>query len=167
MNFTRINQKGIGIISLIIIVAFLYGALTAYSFYNPSFNLSKYTPVYFLRNFNDDNRKEDLLKIANALEAYYEENRELPGQVGFCGRIVTITIPEAKDALSPYFPSGIPQDPANAGTGKDYFYLHKDRNTYVLLAVLENPPEGSTTYNYEDCHDWPGDNVYNYKVSNE
>jgi hypothetical protein len=161
------NNKGIGLISIIILIAFAYAGLTAYSYYNADFNLGKYTPMYFLRNANDQNRKKDLEEIAKALDSYYDENRNLPGQVGFCGRILTVLYPTAKNALSPYFPTGIPQDPTEAGTHRDYFYRHEDSDTYVLMAVLELPPADSSTENYEGCHDWPGDDVYNYMITNE
>ena len=161
------NDKGIGIISLIILVAFLYAGLTAYSYYNTDFELGRYTPIYFLRNANDENRKKDLEEIAKALDSYYDENRLLPGKEGFCGRIVTVLYPDAKTAISPYFPDGIPHDPSDAGTHKDYFYRHEDRDTYILMAVLENIPSDSPTYNFEGCHDWPGDDTYNYMVTND
>ena len=159
------NQQGIGIIGIIIILAFFYAGLTAYSYFNPSFQLARYTPTALLNKAQDDQRVKDLEKIAQALDQYYDENRELPGQVGFCSRIVTVVYPTAKDELSPYFPEGIPQDPEHGGTHKDYFYLREDKDSYILLAVLDNPPT-SETYNYEDCHDWPGDGVYNYLVTN-
>jgi len=159
------NQQGIGIISIIIILAFIYAGLTVYAYFNPSFDFKKYTPVYFLSGYRDDTRKADLEKIADALDVYYQENRNLPGTEDFCGRIVTVVNPEAKDALGPYFTDGIPQDPENGGTNKDYFYLREDKDTYVLLAALDSPPS-SETYNYEGCHDWPGDGFYNYKVTN-
>ena len=164
--FPKLNkQRGFSVISVIIIAAFAYASLTAYSFYNPSFNLSRYTPVYFLGNFNDEQRKEDLNKIAVALDGYFEENRDLPGSKESCGRIFSILNPEVKNALSPYFPNGIPQDPATAGTHTDYFYRKVDRDTYILMAVLENP-KTSETFAFEGCHDWPGDGVYNYLITN-
>ena len=147
-------------------LAFVYAGLTAYAYFNPSFEFAKYTPIYFLQNFRDDQRKADLEKFANALEDYYSEERELPGREGFCGRIITVLYPEAKNALSPYFPDGIPQDPEHRGTHMDYLYRREDKDTYVLLAVLDHPPT-SDTYNFEGCHDWPGNGVYNYAVTNE
>ena len=116
------NQRGVGIISIIIVLAFVYGGLTAYAYFYPSFDLAKYTPVNYLSNFRDDERKEELEKIAFALDSYYTEERNLPGSQGFCGRIGTVLYPQAKNALSPYFPDGIPQDPIHGGTDKDYFY---------------------------------------------
>jgi len=159
------DQKGVGIIGIIIIAALIYAALTVYSYFYPSFQLARYTPTALLNKAQDDQRVKDLEKIAQALDQYYDENRELPGQVGFCSRIVTVVYPTAKDELSPYFPQGIPQDPEHAGTHKDYFYRRDDRDTYILLAVLDNP-QSSETYNFEGCHDWPGDNVYNYVLTN-
>jgi hypothetical protein len=168
LGFKRIitNQKGIGIISIIILMAVVYASLTFYAYLYPSFNLAKYTPVNFLSIYRDDERKEELKQIADALDSYYDEERNLPGGEGFCSRIFSVLHPAVKNALSPYFPDGIPQDPVQGGTHKDYFYLREDRDTYVLLAVLDNPPTDET-YNYEGCHDWPGDDVYNYIVTNE
>lgn len=166
MMFSIKNQKGIGIISIIIIIAFVYGGLTFYSYLYPSFDLAKYTPVNYLSGFRDDERKEELEKIAVALDSIYEEERNLPGSIGYCSRIVQVLRPNAKDALSPYFPDGIPQDPIHGGTDKDYFYSKEDKDTYVLLAVLDDPPTDET-YNFEGCNDWPGDNIYNYIISND
>ena len=160
------NQKGIGVISIIIIIAFAYGGLTAYSYFYPSFNLAKYTPVNFLSGYRDKERIEELEKIAVALDDIYEEERNLPGSVDYCTRILQVLRPAVKNALSPYFPDGIPQDPVHGGTDMDYFYLREDKNTYVLLAVLDSPPTNEV-YNFEGCHDWPGDDIYNYIVTND
>lgn len=160
------NQRGIGIISIIIIIAFVYGGFTLYAYFYPSFNLAKYTPVNYLSGFRDDERKEELEKIADTLDSIYEEERNIPGNIGYCTRIVQVLYPAAKDALSPYFPEGVPQDPVHGGTNKDYFYLKEDKDTYVLLAVLDKPPTDET-YNYEGCNDWPGDDIFNYIVTNE
>jgi len=160
------SQRGISIVAVIIIVAFIYAGLTAYSFYEPSFELSRYTPAYFLKNRNDETRKKDLQKIASALDQHYKENNELPGKIGFCGRIFTVLYPDVKGVLGLYFPDGIPQDPSNRGSHTDYFYRKQDRDSYILMAVLENPPENSPAFNFEGCHDWPGDNIYNYVITN-
>ncbi len=160
------SQRGISVVALIIIIAFVYAGLTAYSYFEPSFQLSRYTPVYFLGNLNDEARKKDLQKIATALDAYQRENRDLPGSVDFCGRIFSVTNPDVKNVLNVYFETGIPQDPSERGTHKDYFYRRQDKDTYILMAVLENPEENSLTFNFEGCHDWPGDNIYNYTITN-
>ena len=160
------SQRGISVVTVIIIAAFIYAGLTVYAYNEPTFNLSRYTPIYFLKNFNDENRKKDLQRIAAALDAYQSEKRELPGAIGFCGRIFSVLHPVVKSAISPYFPDGIPQDPTDRGTHKDYFYRKHDRDSYILMAVLENPPENSPAFNFEGCHDWPGDNIYNYVITN-
>lgn len=160
------SQRGISVVTVIIIVAFIYAGLTVYSFYEPSFELSRYTPIYFLKDLNDETRKKDLQKIADALDQYQKENNDLPGANEFCGRIFSVLHPVVKSAISPYFPDGIPQDPTDRGTHKDYFYRKHDRDSYILMAVLENPPENSPAFNFEGCHDWPGDNIYNYVITN-
>jgi len=160
------SSKGISLITIIILVAFLFAGLNAYAYFNPEFTLSKYTIPHLLGSFNDDKRKAELEKIQAVVEKFYDDNGEYPGRDGWCGRIITVLHPEVKDDISGYFDkNGIPQDPAFAGTSKDYFYYREDRNSYVLMAVLENPPPGSKTYNYEGCHDWPGEGVYNYQIS--
>ncbi len=160
------NQQGIGIIGIIILLALIYAAVTVYSYFNPDFSVARYTPTVLIRNLDDERRKSDLVKIANALDNYYDKNSQLPGSVGYCGRIVSILNPEAMNALSPYFPGGIPQDPRQKGTHEDYFYRYEDTNTYILMAVLSSPPAGARAYNFSGCHDWPGDNIYNYAVTN-
>ncbi len=159
------STKGISILTLIIIIAFVFAGFNAYAYFNPEFSLRNYSLLRFLGSYNDKNRINDLRNIQMSVERYYDENGEYPAIDGWCSRIVSILHPEAKDAIKDYFDlGGIPQDPAFRGTGKDYFYRREDRNTYVLMAVLENPAVGSKTYNYEKCHDWPGDDVYNYRL---
>jgi len=160
------SSKGISIITIIIIAAIVVAALNAYAYFNPDFQLSRFSIVYLIRAHDDNQRKADLARIQKAIENYYDDNGQYPAADGWCGRIVTVMYPDVKDALSDYFKeTGIPQDPSFRGTGKDYFYRREDRNSYVLLAVLENPPAGSPTYNYEGCHDWPGAGVYNYRLT--
>ena len=146
--------------------AFLVAALNVYAYFNPDFQLSRYSVVHLVRAYKDKQKKADLEKIKDALEAYYDENSQYPGYDGWCGRIFAMLNPDVKDAISPYFENGdIPQDPSFKGTEKDYFYRREDRRHYVLLVVLESEPADSETYNYEGCHDWPGDNIYNYRVT--
>ena len=170
MLYPRLNlirsSKGISIISIIIIAAVLVAGLNAYAYFNPDFQFRKYSIVYVINIFGDKQRKADLEEIKVAVEKYYDENGEYPTRDGWCGRIISVLHPDAKDAIIGYFGTdGIPQDPLHRGTGQDYFYYREDRNTFVLLAKLENLPAGSPTYNYEGCFDWPGDGVFNYQVS--
>jgi len=159
------SNKGISILTLIIIAAFIFAGFNAYAYFNPEFSLRNYSLLRFLGSYNDKTRIKDLQNIQITVERYYDDNGEYPASDGWCGRIVSVLYPEAKDALQGYFNAGgIHQDPAFRGTSKDYFYRREDRNTYVLMAVLENPPVGSKTYSYEKCHDWPGDDVYNYRL---
>jgi len=159
------SQKGISIISLIILAAFAVAALNVYAYFNPGFSLSQYSVVRFFKGKVDEQRKVDLRQIKQAVDAYREENGDYPAPEGWCGRIVSVLHPEAKNAIADYFERGaIPQDPTSKGTHKDYFYKHVDRNTYVLLAVLEDVPSGTPSYNFSDCYDWPGDDVYNYRL---
>ena len=162
------SSKGVSVISLIIIAAAVVGALNAYTFYNPDFQLNKYSFVTLLRSRSDQQRIADLEDIRTALELYYEDKGDYPARDGFCGRIHTILNSAVRNAILPYFPDeGIPQDPAFRGTNKDYFYKKVDRNVYILMAVLENVPDGTTTYSFRGCHDWPGDGVYNYRILHE
>jgi len=160
------SSKGISIITVIIIAAVLVAALNAYAYFNPDLQLSRFSIVYFIRAHNDSQRKTDLEKIQKAVESYYDDNGQYPAADGWCGRIGTVMYPDVKEAIADYFSDkAIPQDPSFRGTNKDYFYRREDRNNYILLAVLENLPADSLTYNYEGCHDWPGDGVYNYQLS--
>jgi hypothetical protein len=164
-NFFR-SSKGISLITIIIIAALVVAAVNLYAYVNPDFQLSRLSFVYILRSYNDKTRKADLEKIRQAVEQYYDENGEYPAKDDWCGRIVYVMHAEVNDALAPYFgESGIPQDPSFRGTHKDYFYRREDRNEFVLLAVFENLPADSPTYDYEDCYDWPGDGVFNYRVT--
>lgn len=159
------SSKGISVISVIILAAMVFAALNVYAYFNPDFSLRKYSLVRYLTSINDNQRKADLRKLQAAIEDYYEREGEYPAYDGWCGRIFTFMHPEVKEAISDYFSGeGIPQDPSFAGTKKDYFYWREDKNKYILMAVLERPPAGSPTYNYEGCHDWPGDDVYNYQI---
>lgn len=161
------SSRGISIISIIIITALLYAGLNAYAYFNPDFQLNKISLVYQLRSYYDKQRIADLEKISAAIENYYRDNGEYPAGDGWCGRIVDITHPDVKNAIAGYFPNrGIPQDPAYSGTSQDFFYRREDRNSYVLLARLENLPAGSPIYNYEGCIEWPGDDVFNYQIGN-
>src|SRR3990167_222172 len=146
------SSKGISLISIIILLAVAVAGLNAYAYFNPDFALSRFSVVYLLRSFNDKQRTADLEKIRVAIEKYYDENNEYPANDGWCGRIVTVLHPEVKDAINTYFgQSGIPQDPSYPGTSKDYFYRREDRNSFVLMAVLENSSPSSTISNYSDC----------------
>lgn len=159
------SAKGLSLISIIIFAALVFAGLNAYSYFDPDFTLNKVSVVYWLREFNDRQRKADLEKIQAAVDRYYDENGEYPAFDGWCGRIVTVLHPDAKNAINPYFEQGIPQDPSFRGTHKDYFYAREDRRTYVLMAVLENVPADTPTYNYTGCFDWPGNGVYNYQIT--
>lgn len=159
------SSKGISIITIIIIAAIVVAALNAYAYFNPDFQLSRYSIVYLIRVYNDNQRKADLNKIQEAVERYYNENGSYPASDSWCGRIFSIMHPEVKDAISDYFKeAGVPQDPSFRGSNKDYFYRREDRDTYILMAVLENLPANSPTYSYGGCFDWPGGGVYNYRI---
>lgn len=166
--FTHLQSaKGVSLISIIIITAIIYAGLSAYAYFNPDFQLSKITPIYFLREYRDNQRKDHLEQISQAVEQYKQENGEYPTTNEWCGRIISLTYPDVKTAITEYFKNeAIPQDPSFRGTGQDYFYRREDRNNYVLLARLENLPTDSPTFNYKGCFDWPGDDIFNYQVSN-
>jgi len=165
LNILARSQKGISVVQIIIIIALIVTGLNVYAYFNPGLELSRYSVLYFLRAYNDNNRKEDLNKIKVAVIKYYDEKGELPADIGWCSRIVSILHPDAKDALNPYFTSsGIPEDPSFRGTHQDYFYRREDRDTFILLARFENLPPDSEKYNYSGCFDWPGKDVYNYKI---
>jgi hypothetical protein len=164
---TRISKssKGVSIISLIILAAVVVAALNVYAYFNPEFPLSRYTVSYFLGSYNDKVRKADMEKLRVAVEKYYDETGQYPGSDGWCGRIVAILNPEVKNAINGYFNAkAVPQDPSFTGTNKDYFYRREEENAYILMAVLENPPEDAKHFNFTGCHDWPGDDVYNYQI---
>lgn len=164
------SQKGISAISVIIFVAVVVAALNAYSYYNPEFSLSKYSPLNYFRIKQDDKRIEDLKALESAILKYYDENNEMPANDGWCGRISGVIHPEFRKNVEIYFPKAEPpQDPLRGGSPKDYFYYRVDRTTYILMAVLDIPREqglSKSKYNFTGCHDWPGDNVYNYQISN-
>ncbi len=161
------SSKGVSIITIIIFAAILVASLNLYAYFNPDFPLSRYTINYFLGGFNDKTRKADMEKLRVAVEKYYDENGEYPARDGYCGRIVSVLHPETKNAINQYFEAkAIPQDPSFRGTNKDYFYRREEKDTYVLMAVLENPPPDAAHFYYTGCHDWPGDEVYNYQIFN-
>lgn len=160
------SQKGISIITIIILIALVIAALNVYAYFEPNFQLSKFSVMYYLHNYNDNRRKNDLAKIKAAVDKYYDDHHDYPATDGWCGRIMSMMHQDVNEAIAPYFPNGkIPQDPAFGGTNKDYFYRKVDSTSYVLLAVLENKPSDSASYNYDGCYDWPGNGVYNYQVT--
>ncbi len=159
------SSKGVSIITIIISAAVLVAALNLYAYFNPDFPLSQYTVNYFLGSYNDKTRKADMEKLRAAVEKSYDEQGEYPGWDGWCGRIVAVLHPDVKNAVNVYFENrAIPQDPAFRGTNKDYFYRREEKDIYVLMAVLENTPPDAKHFNYIGCHDWPGDEVYNYQI---
>ena len=159
------SPRGLSIIGIIIFIAFLVAVLNVYAYLNPGFELSKYSVVRLFKSKVDEQRKADLQAIKQAIDKYRLENDDYPAQKDWCGRIISVLHPDVKNAILDYFEHGaIPQDPAFKGTSKDYFYRHVDRNTYILLAVLEDVPDNTPTYNFEGCHDWPGEGVYNYRI---
>jgi hypothetical protein len=165
------NQQGIGIVGLIIFLALVFAVLNLYAYFNPNFSLSKYSPVNYLKNQRDEQRRKDLESLQVAVQKYYEEHgNKYPGSPGGCGRIVAVLHSQVLDSLTPYFPpNDFPQDPSFQGTNKDYFYARTETG-YVLMASLETAPEipeeEKSSYNFKSCYDWPGDDVYNYRLDN-
>lgn len=171
MKFAMIdNQKGLSAVTVIIFVAVVFAALNAYAYFNPDFSLSKYSPLNYFRIKQDDKRIADLKALEAAVIKYYDENNQMPARDGWCGRISGVLHPEFRKDIENYFPNAEPpQDPLRGGSPKDYFYYRVDRTTYILMAVLDIQREqglDTSKYNFSGCHDWPGDNVYNYQISN-
>lgn len=164
------SQKGYAPVTILVLLAFVVAILVAYSYFNPNFSLAKYNPLNYFRTKQDDQRIADLKKLEAAVLQYYEENNEMPAIDGWCGRISGVIHPEFRDAVKPYFSEGeVPKDPLRSGSTKDYFYYRVDRSHYILMAVLEIPRDQGLApeeYNFVKCHDWPGDNIYNYQISN-
>lgn len=163
-----LKQKGFGVISLIILLALIFAVLNAYAYYNPAFSLAKYSPLNYFRLKLDEERAKDLGLLEKAISAYYEEHNVLPASDDWCGRISGVLHPEFGLAIQGYFPNNdFPNDPAHGNSNKDYFYYRVDRSHYVLMAVFDIPKKDpSVQYNFSGCHDWPGDDIYNYQVSN-
>lgn len=160
------NQKGFGVVSFVIFLAIVFALLNIYAYYNPSFSLAKYSPLNYFRLKIDEERIKDLKNLEKAIDSYYEQNNEVPASDGWCGRISGVMHPEFGLAVMNYFPNkDFPNDPVYANSNKDYFYYRVDRAHYILLAVLDIP-KTSERYNYSDCHDWPGNDIYNYQIDN-
>ncbi len=164
------SQKGFGIVSLILLAALVVAVLSAYAYFNPSFSLAKYSPLNYFRVKQDEIRIRDLKALEKAVGQYYDDNNEMPASNNWCGRISGVIHPEFATAMDKYFGrGGLPSDPSHGGTEKDYFYYKIDRSHYILMADLEIPRDqglSAEKYNFNGCHDWPGDNVYNYQLSN-
>jgi len=92
----------------------------------------------------------------------------MPTADGWCGRFSTLLHPEFAIAVKPYLErQDLLYDPLYPNTNRDYFYYRVDKRTYILMAALEVPKENTKgKYNYERCHDWPGDDIYNYRMTN-
>jgi hypothetical protein len=164
------SQKGISAVSLILLAALVLALLNVYAYFNPNFSLARYSPLNYFKLKQDEIRIRDLNTLQKAIGQYYDDNSQMPTNDGWCGRISGVLHPELKDALVPYLGrDGLPSDPLRGGTEKDYFYYRVDRSHYVLMADLEVPKDqglAKEKYNFIGCHDWPGDNVYNYQISN-
>ena len=159
------SSRGISIITILVLAAFVIALFNAYAYFNPKFELGRYSIVYFLHAARDKQRVADLAKIQGALEKSFEEKGEYPAYDGWCGPITSLFHPEVYDAIYPYFDAnGVPRDPAFTEGNKGYFYRRENNRSYSLMAVFENLPAKSPTYNYPSCFDWPGDDVYNYRL---
>ena len=161
-------QKGIGLVSLIILLAIVFALLNVYAYYNPKFSLARYSPLNFLKAGRDSIRTKDLDKLEKAVVAYYNDKNQMPASDGWCGRISGILHPEFAVEIKPYLEnSEIPHDPLYGSTDRDYFYYRVDKSHFILMAALELPKsETAGKYNYVKCFDWPGDNIYNYQLTN-
>ncbi len=162
------NQKGFGVISAIIVLALIFAGLNAYAYYNPSFSLAKYSPLNYFRMKLDEERIKDLKGLEGAILSYYEEKGEMPANDGWCGRISGVMHPEFAEAVKGYFPNDdMPNDPTHGNSNDDYFYYRVDRAHFILMAALDVPKEDTKgKYNYTGCHDWPGNDIYNYQINN-
>lgn len=161
------KQQGFGLISLIILLAVIFAALNVYSYYNPKFSLAKYSPLNYLRAKRDEVRVKDLKTLEKAIIAYYNDKGEVPATDSWCGRINSVLHPEVDDQIRPYInTTSLPHDPSPNEYDQDYFYYRQDKRHYVLMAVLELPKNGNQGLNIKGCHDWPGDNVYNFRLDN-
>src|SRR3989344_3732387 len=106
------SSKGTSIVGIIIFLAFLVAVLNLYAYFNPSFELSKYSVVRIFKAKVDEQRKVDLQALKQAIDKYRLENDDYPAPKDWCGRIVSVLHPEVKNALFDYFERGaIPQDP--------------------------------------------------------
>lgn len=163
----KLSQRGFGIISLIILLALIFAALNVYAYYNPKFNLAKYSPLNYIRTQRDNERIAELKKLEVALIKYYEDTNQLPASDGWCGRINSVLHPEFAAAVKPYLKDNtLPNDPSPANINHDYFYYRVNKRNYVLQTVLELPKEGNKGLNVKNCHDWPGNDIYNYRLDN-
>lgn len=164
----KINQQGFGWIGVIITLAIIVALLNAYAYYNPSFSLAQYSPLNYFRLKLDEERIKDLKSLEKAILSYYEENSEMPATDNWCGRISGVLHPEFAEAVKGYFKNDdTPNDPTRGNSDKDYFYYRVDRAHFILMAALEVPKTDTKgKYNYIGCHDWPGDDIYNYQLNN-
>ena len=154
-------------IKVVVFLALIYGSLVAYSYFNPNFQLSKYTPVALIASNRDNTRKDDLKRIQQALGFYWRDHGSYPAAVGWCGFISSSLYPQAKEAIETYFPNGeVPKDPSSAESNTGYFYVHVDSRHYALLAHLETLTGDSPVYEYKGCNNWPSGGNYNYQVTN-
>ena len=127
--FVNPNKKGFTLIELLVTISILAVLSTI--------GMLLYQGV--LAKTRDATRKNDLNKLASALEIYYQENNKYPNN-NFSNEIA----PKLSD-------NTIPKDPK---TGESYYYAGTD-SFFTLCAKLENPetnnpaPDGCTAeYNY-------------------
>ncbi len=165
------GQKGFSIISLLLLLALAFAFLNVYSYFNPNFSLAKYTLVNILSNQRDAQRVKDLKTLEDAIVAFYNKNGQLPTNDGWCGRLSDILYPDFATQVKSFLPNfTLPHDPTYPNTSKDYFFYRVDRGRYILMAVMDTPPDQTSehyvNFNLAKCHDWPGDDVFNYLVKN-
>lgn len=151
-----------------ILLAIVFAVANAYAYYNPSFSLAKYSPLNYFRLKLDEQRIRDLKTLEKAVLSYYEDHSQVPAGDGWCGRISGLLHPEFSIAVRDYLPDKeLVHDPSHSGEYSDYFYYRVDRDHYILMAALDVPTVDTTgKYNYTGCHDWPGNDVYNYQLNN-
>ncbi len=86
-----------------------------------------YTTI--LRNGRNSQRKSDLKKISQALEAFYSDNKYYPSDTDFVGCLTgsSCTLINGKPSTNVYLQS-IPADPQ--GSSSDYQYLPNKDSTF-------------------------------------
>lgn len=135
------NLRGFTLVELLIVISII-SILTM-------IGLTVYTGI--IAKSRDSARKDDLQKLAIALELYSNQNdglyiRRLPAGITSCPAAGSASSEFYTD-ITPYMNGDVPKDPLN---GSLYCYISASGQTYTLCAKLENTADPAIN-NPADC----------------
>jgi type II secretion system protein G len=139
------NNKGFTLIELLIVIAII-GILA-------SITLVMLNPNFIFGQTRDARRKSDLKQIANALQLYYNDNKQFPNCSSSVTPLCNVTtnnwVPVTGLGLSPSYARTIPSTPDSSWQA-NYEYMEpgalmgcQDNQAYAIRARLSGNETGS------------------------